>query len=278
MGQTAGDGATTRKRLVVVADDFGMHPAVDRAVLVLGLQGRLSATSVMSLGSHWRESAPWLSAGPLQVGLHVDLPPGHESLPRSMISAWLRTLPRRMLERSLDAQFAAFDARRHGPPDYVDGHRHVHQWPRLRELLLARWESHYGGAPAWARATRPVAGADAKSRLIHALGGAAWERCLSRRGIAHNAAFLGVYDFRADEAGYRAHLVRWLRDAPDTALLMCHPADGVVPDDAIAEARVVEHRVWSAPTLGALLDEHGVDIVRGSQVPGLWSCTSAVPA
>jgi chitin disaccharide deacetylase len=263
----------TRKRLVVVADDFGMHPAVDRAVLALALQGRLSGTSVLSLGAHWRESASWLTDAPLQVGLHVDLPPGYESLPRAMLAAWLRAMPVKTLERSLDAQFAAFDAHRHRPPDYVDGHRHVHQWPRLRDLLLERWQRHYGAQPGWARATRPLAGADFKARMIHTLGGEGWEQRLHRRGIAHNAAFLGVYDFRADAAGYRALLTQWLRDAPDGALLMCHPADGSVPEDAIAPARVAEYQVWAADELTALLGDQRVSIASGKELPALWNAS-----
>jgi len=248
-----------------------MHPAVDRAVLALAMQSRLSATSVLSLGVHWRENASWLESVPLQVGLHVDLPPGYDGLPGAMLSAWLRALPLHTLERSIDAQFAAFDARRHQPPDYVDGHRHVHQWPRLRDLLLERWYKHYGGQPAWARATRPLPQADFKARTIHRLGGAAWERRLRERGIAHNAAFLGVYDFKADAQGYRQHLTRWIHDAPDGALIMCHPADELVPGDAIAEARVAELKVWSAPGIDKLLREEGAVIASGHEVPALWT-------
>jgi len=274
--KTAAEATRTIKRLAVVADDFGMHAAVDQAVVELAAQGRLSGTSVLSLGAHWRDSAVWLAGTPLQIGLHVDLPPGHDNLPRALLAAWARTMPRGTLERCVDAQFTAFDARHSRPPDYLDGHRHVHQWPRLRDVLLERWERHYGGAPGWARATRPLPGADPKSRVIHVLGGPAWERRLDARGIAHNRAFVGVYDFQADVDGYRAHLTRWLRDAPDGALLMCHPANGPVPGDGIAAARKVEQAVWSSPWLGELLEREGARIVSGAELPALWR--SPVPS
>jgi predicted glycoside hydrolase/deacetylase ChbG (UPF0249 family) len=235
------------------------------------MQGRLTATSVLSLGSHWRDSAAWLAGTPLQVGLHVDLPPGYDSLPRALLGAWARTLPRKAIERSLDGQFAAFDAHRTKPPDYVDGHRHVHQWPCLRDALLERFERHYGAAPRWARATRPLPGADVKARIIYRLGGPAWERRLRRRGIAHNPRFLGVYDFRPDAAVYRAHLAQWLHAAADGALLMCHPAIGELPGDAIAAARIVEHGVWSSELLAGLLTTERVRIAAGEELPGLWA-------
>jgi len=112
--------------------------------------------------------------------------------------------------------------------------------------------------------------------VIHVLGGPAWERRLDARGIAHNRAFVGVYDFQADVDGYRAHLTRWLRDAPDGALLMCHPANGPVPGDGIAAARKVEQAVWSSPWLGELLEREGVRIVSGAELPALWR--SPVPS
>jgi len=149
--KTAAEATRTIKRLAVVADDFGMHAAVDQAVVELAALGRLSGTSVLSLGAHWRDSAVWLAGTPLQIGLHVDLPPGHDNLPRALLAAWARTMPRGTLERCVDAQFTAFDARHSRPPDYLDGHRHVHQWPRLRDVLLERWERHYGRRAGRAR-------------------------------------------------------------------------------------------------------------------------------
>ena len=71
--ETAADATRTVKRLAVVADDFGMHAAVDRAVVELAAQGRLSATSVLSLGAHWRDSAPWLAGTPLQMPDKIPL-------------------------------------------------------------------------------------------------------------------------------------------------------------------------------------------------------------
>lgn len=271
MGQ---DGVGARQRqercLAVVADDFGMAPAVDRAVVALARQGRLSGTSVLSLYPHWPASAPWLTETTLQVGLHVDLPPGHDSLSRAMLAAWTRTLPRHAIESSLERQFDAFDAHRKSPPDYVDGHRHVHQWPRLRDLILDRWQRHYGRPPVWARATRPPAGQGFKARVIHVLGGAAWEKRLRRESVAYNRSFLGVYDFQSDATGYLMHLAGWVRQAPHGTLMMCHPADGVVEGDAIAAARRAEHTVWASEAMGELLRSQHARIATGPELPALW--------
>ena len=43
--------------LLLCADDYGLAPGVNAAIRDLIAQGRLTATSVMSLCPHWREGA-----------------------------------------------------------------------------------------------------------------------------------------------------------------------------------------------------------------------------
>jgi predicted glycoside hydrolase/deacetylase ChbG (UPF0249 family) len=257
--------APTLKRLTVIADDFGMAPGVDQAVVELAAAGRLSGTSVLALGSHWPHSARWLRELPqLQVGLHVDLPPGHDALGPAIVQAWLRRLGRNRLSNHLDAQFDAFERHHDRRPDYLDGHRHVHQWPVLRDLILERWARRYSSPPAWARSTRPAAGIEfgRKAQIIYRLGGPAWERRLQQHGIAHNPDFLGVYDFAGGDARYATLLRHWLAQASDTSLLMCHPACTDIAGDAIAAARQTEYRVWRGKQLDHWLEDAGCRIVQ----------------
>lgn len=240
------------KTVTVIADDYGMAAEVDQAVLALARRGRLSGTSVLSLGAHWREGAAALAELPeLQIGLHVDLPPGHDGLGAAMLKAWLRGFDVGVLTRHLQAQFDAFEAGLGRVPDYLDGHRHVHQWPGLRELTLSIWQQRYGGAPAWGRVTRPAGGVPmrGKAALIHRLGGPSWERLLVRAGSRHNGDFLGVYDFEGSVDRYAGLLRQWLLLCGAASLIMCHPAAGPVAGDPIAAARCREYAVWSDPEL-----------------------------
>jgi hypothetical protein len=64
-----------------------------------------------------------------------------------------------------------------------------------------------------------------------------------------NSRLLGVYDFTADPAVYGQHLARWLAQARQGDLLMCHPglpAPAGAAADAIAMARQAEWTVLSA--------------------------------
>src|SRR5262245_10068587 len=61
--------------IVLCADDYAVAPGVSRAICALIEQGRLSATSCMTVSPHWPEHARWLR--PLgdraDIGLHLTL-------------------------------------------------------------------------------------------------------------------------------------------------------------------------------------------------------------
>lgn len=273
-GSTPSSTAAPLRRVAVIVDDFGMAPGVDRAVVELARAGRLTGTSVLALGSHWPVGARWLRELPgLQVGLHVDLPPGHEALGPALLRAWSRRLKGSLADH-LAAQFDAFEQQHGRRPDYLDGHRHVHQWPRLRDLILEHWFRRYATPPGWARITRPAPGVPqaAKARIVHRLGGPAWERRLRQRGITSNRDFLGVYDFSGGPAHYGMLLRQWLACAGDASLLMCHPAAAAVPDDVISVARLHEYQVWRSPELNAWLDAAGCSVLQGSMPAGSVAC------
>jgi hypothetical protein len=80
-----------------------------------------------------------------------------------------------------------------------------------------------------------------KRALIMLTGGRLLQRALRQRGIAHNAALLGAYDFRP--GAYRRCMQAWLQEVPhEGALLFCHPGmrDERGVADPIARARASE--------------------------------------
>jgi predicted glycoside hydrolase/deacetylase ChbG (UPF0249 family) len=239
------------KTLALCADDFGMSPGVSRRIADLAMRGRLNATSCLASAPDWRASAPMLKdlPGAVDVGLHFNLSEGEPSsaelkrvwprfpaLPVLIAKAHLHALPLRAVAAEFEAQHAAFVDATGREPAFVDGHQHVHHLPGVRRVVLdaiSRWPS----MPA-VRNTGDVKGPGfgIKRALIAGTGGRALHRELQRRGIAHNAALVGVYDFVP--GGYREWMQGWLRSVTDEgALLFCHPgaADGV--GDAIADAR-----------------------------------------
>src|SRR5262249_7833626 len=67
--------APAARPIVLCADDYAVAPGVSRAICALVERGRLSATSCMTVSSHWAEHARWLRPldGQADIGLHLTL-------------------------------------------------------------------------------------------------------------------------------------------------------------------------------------------------------------
>jgi predicted glycoside hydrolase/deacetylase ChbG (UPF0249 family) len=240
------------KSLALCADDFGLSPAIDRGILALAAQRRLTDVSCIVNAPCWSADARALLATGVRCGLHFNLTEGRPlspqlsahwpqlpTLPRLIVLAHLRRLPLAALRDELARQWAAFESAAGQAPTHIDGHQHVHHLPGVRTLVL---DLLVRRPLLMARHTGRVRGAGAgiKGWLIAATGGAALGRRLEQRLQAQNSQLLGVYDFV--DPDYRRLMQQWLAALPSQGgLVMCHPAaNGAAAGDAIAAARLRE--------------------------------------
>lgn len=266
------------RTIAVCVDDFGLHEGVNGAVLELAATGTISATSCMVGAPAWSSGLRALrnlaTEGRIDVGLHLDftehpLQPGsRRSLRGLLLATMARRLDANALRSEIEAQFDAFEAGMGRPPDHVDGHQHVHQFPMVREALLEAIARRYPVSPPWLRSTRRAvpAGHAVSGRfkpwLIERLGGPALDAQARARGWRQNHRLLGVYDFDEAVPGYGIRLGSWLAVAQAHDLLMCHPSTLVVPGDPIGPARRKEYETLSSRAFRAQLDVAGVAIAR----------------
>jgi len=269
--------ASATRAIVLCADDYALHPLVDDAVEQLTQASRLSATSCMTTSPHWRTSAPRLAAlrPRLAVGLHFNLTEGHggahtaQALGAVLRQAYARQVTRADALAAWRTQLDAFEQAMGTPPDFIDGHQHVHQLPGLRDAMLAELQTRY--APherPWVRSTAPAGGLwrSPKAAVIALLGGWAATRRLRRAGVAVNRGFGGVYGFDAPDAqAYGAQMAQWLPHMADGGLLMCHPATDVVQGDAIGAQRPIEFTYLMSQAFGDLLQRSGCHVRQGMQ-------------
>ena len=265
-------------RIAICIDDFGLHRAVDDAILALVARRRVSATSCMVGAPAWPADAPRLKevfdAGLLDAGVHIDLTEyAIDSTLAAPVGRWMRDTMLRRVQRDrvqaeIRAQLDRFESAMQRAPSHVDGHQHVHQFPVIRDLLLHELVRRYpdrAGRP-WLRSTEGAARWRLKGHVIEAMGARALARNCAHAGFAHNRSLLGVYDFRGGAARYE-HLLRdWLRQARDGDLLMAHVAAGDVPGDEIAAARVMEYAVFSQEGFDALLRDAEVSVQPMSRI------------
>ncbi len=243
------------RRICICADDFGLSMGVNMAVIDLAQRGKICATSGMVRRSAWAAGAQALrriAPQRLDVGLHLDLtrplrPDGPEpGLAGLLAQTYTRTVFAAGLKADIRDQLSRFEDAMGRAPAFIDGHRHVHQFPVVRDLLVEEVARRYAASPPWLRGTAPGArqGADRwKARLIHALGGARLAAVAARHGIPTSKHLLGVYDFSGDARDYAQRLAGWLAACATGDVLMCHPAAGILPGDPHGAARLREYAV-----------------------------------
>jgi predicted glycoside hydrolase/deacetylase ChbG (UPF0249 family) len=268
-----------RRRICVVADDFGLHPGIDAAILELAETRTIQALGCMTGGASWPSSAQALrgrSSLTSDIGLHLDLterPLDRAPQPlRSLIlAAYTRRLDRRSIRAEIRLQLNAFEAALGREPDYIDGHQHVHQLPGVRAELLDELAARYrSNQQPWLRCTVPAqreveatppaslpVGIRLKAAVIASLGGYALRREAKERGFRMNAALTGVYGFDTDAAAYQSLLAGWLAHAADGSVLMCHPSHNAESGDPIGGARLNEYQVLASGALERLLARFG---------------------
>jgi predicted glycoside hydrolase/deacetylase ChbG (UPF0249 family) len=251
---------------VVCADDFGMDPEVNAAAVSLAWMGRLSAIGCMVGAPCWRDHASalrGLSPGNVELGLHLDLTeyPLDSRLRRPLrqwiLRSYLYRDPAPGLVEEIEAQLDAFAQTMGRPPAFVDGHEHVHEFPRIRELLVAAL-ARRGWTP-WLRSTRRPAGVQSvKAWAIESLGAEALEQLAARYGLRHNRHLLGIYGF--DGHDYQHRLREWLALVQSGDLLVCHPAERWASRAPFPVARSQEFEVLAGAAFGQLLAERRLRI------------------
>ena len=140
-----------KKQLIINADDFGIHPAVNEAVRKAATEGILTSTSLMAGGDAFDEAVEMARSMPsLGIGIHLTLVGGIKPvlLPSEVPSlTWdngvfchdygkliVRDLEGKI---SLSEVYAEWDAQIQKimntglPVTHMDGHQHMHMWPHF---------------------------------------------------------------------------------------------------------------------------------------------------
>ena len=258
--------------IILCADDYALAPGVSRAIRMLAAANRISATSAIVTGPKWAHEAPALKPliNNIAVGLHLNLTLGSPlnaewaanrggtfpSLRALIVATHMGQIRNAGIANEIERQLDAFETGLGVPPDYVDGHEHVHVLPLVRAALIAILKRRYPERQILVRNPSP-----ALARIFS--GSVPWLKTLALRfmsrsmrrdaenaGLICNDRFSGLTDFEPTEAAV-------LRDFKDAAslegwrpLAMCHPG---FPDaelavlDPITKRRQLEFDAMMAP-------------------------------
>ena len=271
---TASDG---ERRLIINADDLGLHPLIDAGILRCHREGIVTSASICASGGTFVEAAARAREAGLDVGVHLTLvgeaplsppdsvptlapggrlPPGYATLFRRMLFGQV-AMPE--IELELSAQVAR--VRDAGlDVSHLDSHQHVHLHPSLLPLTF-RLARRFG-IRALRAATRldPLVGLRPAVLAVFAHRAA---RLAGEEGLKVPDAVLGL----AETGGLsEERLLRVLdRLPPGTSELVCHPGSG----DAEIGAAYGWHFHWddearalTSSRVRQSLERHGVRLVR----------------
>ena len=283
---------TAPRRIWLCADDYGISPGVNAAIRELIQRGRINATSVMVAASHFSsdEAAALdiLNSGEKRValGLHVTLTEPFRPISEGFVplregrflplndmlrTAAVRRLQPESLVIEIATQLRTFLDAFGRPPDFLDGHQHVHLFPQVRDAFLRVVAE---GAPdAWVRQcgrARPMRRLHDRKALTLDILSVAFRRKAKQLGIAVNPAFAGTYAFNA-KAKFAWIFLRFLSDLPDSGLVMCHPGfvDAELKAlDSLTTLREHEFAFFSSEAFPKVLAEHGVALARATDEIG----------
>lgn len=231
-------------RIWLCADDYGISPGVNAAIRELIVRGRINATSIMVAAPHLN-SAEAAALDTLNsdekraaLGLHVtltapfsplsaDFSPLRKgrflSLNDILRAAVARRLQSELLLAEIEAQLQAFIDIFGRPPDFLDGHQHVHLFPQVRDAFLRVVALRAPGA--WVRQcgrAQPGRRLHDRKALTLDILSVGFRRKAKRLGITTNPAFAGTYAFNS-RARFDKLFPRFLSGLPDGGLIMCHP-------------------------------------------------------
>ena len=275
------------RRLIVNADDFGLHAAVNRGILAAHTEGIVSSTSLMAGGAALDDAVRIARHCPqLGVGVHLTLVGASPLLPVAEVSSLLdeagdfygsyplfikRFLRGKIrlaeVERELAAQIDR--VRMAGiQPSHLDSHQHLHVLPGIGGLVLdlaRRFSIRAIRIPA-----EPVAFIGATPATVGRLAGRGGLTMLANLFRQHAAAagirtsdhFFGM--LAGGQLTEPALLAILRRLPPGDSELMTHPG---FADESLADAFRwdyqwdAERQALTAPAVRALLAERQIRLI-----------------
>ncbi|MFV0322665.1 MAG: ChbG/HpnK family deacetylase [Alphaproteobacteria bacterium] len=259
------------KKLLVHADDFGISPSVNDAIVALGEQKRLSGTAVMTIFEESRYKADELMAiENFAIGLHItltDQPLCHYN--SSLINAaghayGVKDVIQKATKNQLDVQDLEAEIRMQLDnfytifkryPDYFDGHHHVQLLKPVRKALY-NVTSALGINVYIRSANMPYAfGLSPKTLVLRGLN-KDMQTDIQEYGWQSNTYFAGSYG----KEGIRAYFDKILSKQKDDLLMMVHPGfvdDILASRDPFTDGRIAEYNYLNSDAFSQTLQKYG---------------------
>lgn len=265
------------KKIILCADDYGQSAAISDGIFDLAMAGRLSATSCLTESEYWLDPRNRINElrGRIDIGLHFNLthPFSNQLVPakslQAVLGASLRAqIDSRLITKTLHFQLDRFEQVMKSPPDFVDGHQHVHIFPGIRAVVLRELSRRYRDCKPYVRSVNPpwINVSDRMKSAFLKLLGIGFTKSAANFGISTNCAFAGIYSLEPN-ADFPKLMQGWLLNANQGDLLMCHPGnESDDRDDPIRMTRPIEKAFLASDKFADLLKQKNLQLTRFAEM------------
>ncbi len=215
-------------RIIVNADDFGLHPALNAAIELAHADGLVTSTSLMTGGEAVPDAVRRARRLPaLDIGLHFTLVglPGLPATFTDFFRAYAQgQFPPSEVARRLRGQLNAALITHKLTVSHIDSHQHLHAFPPLMRTICSVAEE-YGirfirlpqDGPAFAPVTVGRRAQAAALRLMCAVS----RRSLFRHNLRTTDHFAGMAVSGHLSSSVLAHFIQDAK--PGATEIVCHP-------------------------------------------------------
>jgi len=252
-GSASAAQSVSSKRLIVTADDVGLHRGMTEGAIRAHREGIVTACSVVANGVAFYDAIERLRDTPLlEVGVHLTLVEERSltgiRFPRSYVEFVRGMKDGAAIERELRAQIERVLAAGLRVT-HLNGHQHVHMWPSIF-AIVSQLADEFG--IGYVRRVRDRGG---RGGIVRRLSIAALN------ALGSGGSTIGVM-----EAGHLTadRIIKLLRHVKGTTELVTHPGIGV-------DAYPHWHYDWNAetealcdPRLRKAIADRGIDLLAPS--------------
>ena len=268
------------KQLIINADDFGLHPLINKGIIKGHSEGIITSTSLMPSAPYFDEAVQLAKANPsLGVGIHLTLVGGVKPACTSGVNSLLTadgvfaedytvfakkwytgSIKKNELVKELETQIEKVLAAGI-KPTHIDSHQHMHVLPGIAGIVVRLCEK-YGIKKIRMPGENIFWSGGFKAGIGRKIGRDGLSFCaMLAKGKAQSAGLVYPQHFFGMLAGgnLNAELVKnILLNLPEgTSEIMTHPG--------LDNAELVKHFTWGyhwQDELGAFLSAENKEIVR----------------
>lgn len=236
------------KRLIINADDFGLHPAVNEGIIRGHLTGCLTSTSLMAVGEAFVDAVALLGRAPdLGVGIHLTLNMGEKPVSDPVListivnqEGWFLARYPEFIQRLVRGQVQLSEVRRELAAQigkitaqgikisHIDSHQHLHVLPGVIDVVI-ELAKEFGIRAIRIPGERYffTGGYPVKLSRITGRGGLTFLAGLARRKVRQNKISAPDYFFGLLAGGNleEKYLLNIIHTLPDgVSEVMLHPA------------------------------------------------------